>query len=410
MTFKPEELLADAIRAGRKALRDLDSDQVPASMRRIAAYAGGTLPPPFARSLLAELDENGFLRERALESWPGDRPPAAGTALASYLYLVRDDGWKVRLLAVAHQQGVSSGAAEDRNLESERDALVAEVASLRERLKRARKEKEDARAQLREMRSAERAPLRWERAAEQRMAEELKGERTQRAEEADSFREELAGLRGELTELREAMRVEGRLRADAEAALRAAATDPGPATGPIELADRLDALAARAGAMISPGTIDVPDELEAVSVATFDRTIRPDRSAAIEWLASAGRRTVLIDGYNLGFALGSKEAATARTLAEEVSGRLAIAAPEVKVVLVFDSDHESPDHLGRGSRLVTVRFTPPERTADDEIVALVGADGPTVVVSNDRELRDRAEAAGAVALWSDALAEWSRQR
>jgi hypothetical protein len=37
-------------------------------------------------------------------------------------------------------------------------------------------------------------------------------------------------------------------------------------------------------------------------------------------------------------------------------------------------------------------------------------DGPVVVVSSDREVRERAEASGALALWSEGLAQWWQRR
>ena len=36
-------------------------------------------------------------------------------------------------------------------------------------------------------------------------------------------------------------------------------------------------------------------------------------------------------------------------------------------------------------------------------------DGTVVVVSNDREVRERAAAVGAITLWSAAVAEWLRR-
>ena len=53
----------------------------------------------------------------------------------------------------------------------------------------------------------------------------------------------------------------------------------------------------------------------------------------------------------------------------------------------------------------------PFRTADREIAELVAElGGPRVVVSTDREVREAAEEAGALALWSEALVEWEKRR
>ena len=38
-------LLDDALAAGRATLRDLDDPEIPATLRRVAGYSGGKLPP-----------------------------------------------------------------------------------------------------------------------------------------------------------------------------------------------------------------------------------------------------------------------------------------------------------------------------------------------------------------------------
>jgi rRNA-processing protein FCF1 len=58
---------------------------------------------------------------------------------------------------------------------------------------------------------------------------------------------------------------------------------------------------------------------------------------------------------------------------------------------------------------VVVTFAPPGTSADDVIVRLAAVPG-TVVISNDREVRERATQAGALALWSEALVAWARRR
>jgi hypothetical protein len=60
---------------------------------------------------------------------------------------------------------------------------------------------------------------------------------------------------------------------------------------------------------------------------------------------------------------------------------------------------------------ITIRYSEAGETADDEIVRLVGATGGVrVVVSTDREVRDRSEKGGAIVLWSQALAAWAFSR
>ena len=87
-----------------------------------------------------------------------------------------------------------------------------------------------------------------------------------------------------------------------------------------------------------------------------------------------------------------------------------VARGPMRVVAVFDS------RLGPAGEVpapgpVEVRFTAEEGGADEEIAVLAGAlGGARVVVSSDRAVREAAEAAGAMTLWSEALRDWSRRR
>ncbi len=410
MTFKPEVLLADAVAAARRALLDLDSERRPAVLRRVAAYGGGNLPPPFARSLLDELECNEVLRGRALEMWPGDRPPTGGAELASYLFLTREDGWATRVLAIAHDEGAAAGSVRARQAEVEKEARVEESVGLRERLRKARRVEESLRGELREAQSALREPRRADKKTQRRIAADLAAEKAARHREVAALGEEIAALQKRLEEVRGAARREKLLRAETvgepEESRRA------PPRDALDLAEQLDALADRAMALApTPEAALGVDSAYDDEVVRFDRTIAPDDRMAIDWLLAAGRRRVLIDGYNLGFALGPREPGAARTLAVEAAGRLAASSADLRITVVFDSSRDPEGSKVRRDSRVEVRFTAPELTADDEIVTLVAADRqPVVVVSNDRELRDRAESAGADALWSDALASWARRR
>ena len=82
----PLDLVAPAIKAARAALRRLDEDDVPARLRKVAAYQGGRLPAPLARKLLAALNDDEWLRGKALE----ELTDASGGA---QLFLERLDGW-----------------------------------------------------------------------------------------------------------------------------------------------------------------------------------------------------------------------------------------------------------------------------------------------------------------------------
>ena len=406
---RPTDLLREAVDAGRAALRDLEADEVPPRLRRVAASSERNLPAPLAMALLRALDGDEFLRGKALEAWDGEAPPAGGGALASYAFLERDEGWALTVAAEAAARGERRGAAADRSLQLERDSLAAEVASLKERLRRERDEFDRERRELREALEAERAPTRSLREAERQAAREL-GE----AEEAWRRREqeltdELERVASELRRAQESARAERRARAEIEAATSSG--DTAFPSDPVALARLLDGLAAHVTALQAPPRrgSEAPAERPRPTLS-LDPSIRPDTAEAVDWLAGSGASSVVVDGYNLGFQLAGLDAERARARAVEAVRRLAAVVPATAVTIVFDSNVEdaagSPEVKAGAA---AVAFTS-GGSADDEIVDRACAGEAAVVVSNDRDLRHRAEACGAVVLWSDALVEWSRRR
>jgi hypothetical protein len=220
-------------------------------------------------------------------------------------------------------------------------------------------------------------------------------------------RSETGEAEAKLRRLREELRAERRARATAEAAAAEAAGSGGwSAVDPESLAAKLDDVALLARPAANPGPVDGPAPDPVMGLPTG---VRPDLSAAIEWLlADAPPATVLIDGYNAGFVLaGAGNPAAARQRLElEASRLVTLAAGRLAVVVVYDSDRGEGTRTSRRGG-VEILFTD-GRSADDVVVELV-ADlaGRRIVISNDRDVRERSEAAGAVPLWSDALAAWA---
>ena len=136
--------------------------------------------------------------------------------------------------------------------------------------------------------------------------------------------------------------------------------------------------------------------------------IRPDQADAIRWMMVQERPvTLVVDGYNVSFQLDESRFSTPE-LRDQVRDGLTrlrrLAKGPLPVVLVFDSSEEETTFPGP----IETRFV---RSADDEIVRLAaGLPGDVIVVSTDREVRERAELNGAIALWSDALVAWMRSR
>ncbi len=411
MVFRPEQLLGGAIEATRHALRYLEADQIPATLKRVAGYSDGTLPPPFAWSLLVELDTNDFLRSKAMDAWKGDRPTTGDASFASHRFLERDDGWVIDVAAAAFELGGRVSAIGARALEVERDTFAAQVASLEGRLKTALKDCERLKAEVREEKHTRQEPIREEREAKRRLGEQLEEVGRDHVARVEELESELSQTRDEIRSVREAAHVDRRQRAEAEAAYRAAVALETPSVDADTLAEHLDVIATLAVA-IGPGPelSDGADAPQSDEPLRYPGKIRPDSAEGVEWLMTAECSTVLVDGYNLGFELAERlDPPRARLLVVEVLRRLAATSEQSTVVAVFDSEIEVDTDIIQSSGPVDIVFSS-GRSADDEIVDRAGAGLNTVVVTNDRDLRYRAEEAGAVVLWSDALVEWGRRR
>lgn len=403
------ELIQPAIRAGRAALRRLDDDDVPAKLRRVAAHQGGRLPVPLAKALIAALDEDEWLREKAIEELEAADPGADGPAGAATLFLLRPEGWEFELGRRVERQAQSKAAGRV----SELDGLVANAKSREAEAKKRwreakrqikdlerlrRDEVEAVRAQLREVREADRI----EDQEHARLVAELEAARS-RAEAA--HRAEVAA--GETLKAR--LRKAENLRADVEKRVQSGGTAWGSGD-PIALARHLDTLVR---------TVEADPALLEFTKPTREREwklppgARPDDRNAVDWLARQPRPfTLLVDGYNVTFRLsGGPDAAARERLNEELSRFKLRAKTPVNVVVVYDSAVNPEVETGAGPGGIWLRYTKHGLTADDEIRRLAAeSDEPLVVVSSDREVREGSEQFGAIAVWSEALIAWIQAR
>ena len=114
---------------------------------------------------------------------------------------------------------------------------------------------------------------------------------------------------------------------------------------------------------------------------------------------------VVVDGYNLLYALGESPSAPARSRLVTDLGRWA-RARQHPVVLVFDAwaggAREAREEV-RGP--VTVHFTRHGERADQFIVRWVATHHEAVVVTSDREVQQGARRRGAAVLGADAFAQ-----
>lgn len=248
-------------------------------------------------------------------------------------------------------------------LQQERDEARRQLDGAEARARQATEERDRLRVELDRMaQEVEELSARLG-AAESEQSQAVERERRRAATELEQLREELAALRRAEQE----RQVEERRRAATPSG------DTAPSTSPSR--------PRRAGS--DQGRPGRPSELPAGA--------RPDTREAVEALLGRGR-LVLVDGYNLtlrqqgDLPLDQQRTWLVQALATQVARR------GIRPTVVFDSDVAGPGGRSEKGRGVTVRYTGEGATADDELVFAVAAlddDEPVLVVTDDRELRDR---------------------
>ncbi len=391
----PDELLAPAVAAARRALDELDASEVPAKLRRVAVSSARRLPAPLLRSLLQELDGSEWLRSRTLEHLEaGDDPPSR----ASQLFLERPAGWEGQMAGLCEEILARQERRSEERYRAEITRLQEELAETTEALRRAREEMRTRVAEVEEAaRRATEDRLRRSRRRVDELAGEvsrLRAELARSEEERARLEEELMASDRQMVGLRERLRRRHRRGDDEPAGYGWSRTDP------FELARDLDRLVAS----LEVGVVGRGVHAESPKVSALPGGVRPDEAAAIEWVRRwAGPLVLLVDGHNVAFEMadGSPDEGIRRKLEAYLRRLWRTAEGPLRVVLFYDSSH-APDVVTTPG--VEIRYVP---DADDALVeAVEGAAVPTVVVSSDREVRERTEAAGAITLWATALTEW----
>ncbi len=400
-------MLRRATESARQALVHLEPGRIPASLRPVVRASG--LTPHLEALLVREMEALPWLREKAAEQWGGAEAALAGDGpdRGSALFLLRPDLWAVELVRIAGEAGWGGGAAGGDKAAVALEKARAEITELREKVRGLNRESTERRNEVRRLEKAAAAPVRSEQADVSRLRQkhgaELEAMKVQRDARAAAGDE----LSGEVSRLREDLKRERRGRAQAEHKLQEGKTAPAWAKGSVELARLLDQVAAAAIRVIPEG-----ESAAGTEPLRLARGVRPDSADAVDAvLQHSGPKHLLVDGYNVGLALASGKAAEVRSRLEPVLARLrALARPPRSVTVIYDSSLEGADgFMVQGVSGVSVRFTPKGMSADDLIVKMAGTPG-TVVISNDREVRERSERGGALALWAEALVAWTRKR
>ena len=371
----------------------MDGDAVPQRLRKVAASSARTLPPPLERSVFDVLTDDEAFRSSVRERWT-------------------DDGGSDQLVT-AFLEDPSSVDAELAALASNRRSAetAAEVADLRDRLGVAEVELGEAKARLVDLRDAAAAELRQAKAADKRSREGLERRLANAERVAADAEAKVAGLESTLAERDRAIadlgarldRLRSRGSTDGPVVVERAGVGNDPSAIAAELDDwerRIRPF--RPGSSDESGIDDrVPVELPA--------GIAPDTAEAVDSLGSLGVH-VLVDGYNLGGVI-AYEGFTEREGRDRV---LVLARSLARTVDAVTVVFDAADVEGRSSYAVeggvSVRFSAGQ-SADDLIVGIVrDSPVPIAVITNDRELRDRASERGAVVVWSDALILWAETR
>ena len=404
MRFRPSLLLRRALDAAREALTRLEAAQVPAALRPVVKASG--LTPPLEVRLIRELDQLEWLRAKALEEWKEAPAALAGGSpdQASALFLIRPEGWVSDLTRLAWELGWGSGSGAGDRTAREAEALRAERSEARDRLREAIKERDEARREIRRVERAAAEPERAQQAGAARHREELAETQAERERERAEHQRRLTALEGELKTKSAALQKARAERAEALARADETRLASGWAKGGASLARALDSVAAAAVRVI-PDAEAIPGAV----APSLPAGVRPDSADAVDRvLEHRGPKHIVVDGYNVGLALASGKAAEVRARLDPVLGRVrTLARPPRSVTVVYDSSREGSRVSGVAGVVVT--FAPPGTSADDVIVRLAAVPG-TVVITNDREVRERAERVGALALWAEALVAWARRR
>ncbi len=404
-----EPLVADL----RRGLRELDAADVPAPLRRVVAATGRRLPPPLVASLVGEVEANEVLRSRLLEKLnPDEGSPV-------HRMLVLAPGWWMPLADDAAHAAVENVPTVDTTVV---DKLKRQLAEAKRRTADERRTRKRLETELRAVKDEKQSLETAVRGIDDEETVALSHRIAELTDELDAESEGRRLAEERIVELmrrrpRPATSEEGRDRTPARRRVVGAMDDP------VEAGRRLDLLMATLAANRQPGPVDRTPSTDngdagpgdggpsrtAPEPLRFPGGLRPDSEAAINWLLSIDHPvTVLVDGYNITFLLDRAAFATGplrKRLVAELRKLRRQAGGAHRFTVVFDSHHAAAESEIREGG-IEVRFTTDEMTADDEIVDLVGQlhGHPVVVISNDRELRERAEARGALAIWGTPLA------
>lgn len=419
----PERVRVRLLVLAADALPRLPTEQLPAPLRRVAAFAPARRARLGAVQILALLDTDGEFRERIGIQVRVAHPEAAadldgsrsGPDAAALAVLERPDGWERFVASTAEaeeigEQVLAESATREQSARLERRVveLTDQLAGHRQAAKASQHKLRGENTELRRSLGEARALVRRTAAdvdrtrAEVTAAQEAAGA-AQATAEADvrRMRAQIEALERELTQAQRsgrAERVDATIRArllldtlvEAGDGLRKELALPVGSGTP---ADSVDADIAEAGARLPSGS---------TSMTTDD-------PALLQQLLGLPRVHLIVDGYNLTKSeWGSSSLEIQRERLIRGMASLAAGRTGTELTVVFDAGSVQQRPLVSTPRGVRVLFSKYGVIADDVIRDLVAAEPagrPVVVVTSDRAVvTDVTRKPGVRAVGSAALA------
>jgi hypothetical protein len=393
------EILQPVVESAREELDDMEQDDIPAGLRKAARSSARKLPPPLARSVVKELVRNDSFRSAVAERYGArdevdellvaflDEPDSAIAAVAERGTQITDGRTRSEI-DDAHQR---IGVLEGQLAEAKRRTAALRTQHIHE-LEAARSEVSLAQT---------RAEARMEKMAI--TLSESRDEVVALIQEIHHLSTDLASAEDKVVSAVEKSRRRGATVGQQGQVQR---TDPAP-SDPLELARWLDGVERNVRPFRAKGV--VAHRRSAVVPLQIQPGLAPDSPSSLVSLIEQQPRRFLLDGYNIGGEIHADGFST-RSARDDVirhAGKLA-RSTEAEVRVVFDGpdDEERPGF--RSAAGVVVSFSRGDK-ADDVIAALVASEPDrTVVITNDRELRDRCTVEGCIPIWSSAFLEWLR--
>jgi chaperonin cofactor prefoldin len=349
--MKQQELsvLTNVIAVARRELADRDDTEIPTRLRKVARDSGKRLPPPYAKSILKEIQESEGFRASVQERWDDEGlDDPVGEAFISH-----PEAALQRVSEQADERTVSK-------LQTELGRSQQSVVALEKQLEESKRRL----AEIREVHTADIADAHAAGSASRKNLEsavkalearvvEFDVERGQLTDTIEALRTEIDALKDKLD--RAASKARRRARTAQTNGVTARQPTEAP-SDPVELAAWLDAVERTQRTYREARTVDAKASSTGPPLYIPDGLL-PDTEPALAALITQQPDVIYIDGYNVAALLVHDFATvSARTMIVAKADRLA-AASKSRVVVVFDAVGVDGSSAPPTPGLSEVRFT-----------------------------------------------------